>query len=44
VEFRTALPKTLVGKVAFNVLEQEELTRLEAADGPSATGEGADRV
>lgn len=28
IEFRSDLPKTLVGKVAFNVLEKEELARL----------------
>jgi long-chain acyl-CoA synthetase len=31
IEFRTELPKTLVGKIAFNVLEQEEIARLKAA-------------
>ncbi|MFB3925299.1 MAG: AMP-binding protein [Syntrophales bacterium] len=31
IEFRQALPKTLVGKIAFNVLEQEEIARLKAA-------------
>ena len=30
VEFRESLPLTLVGKVAFNVLEQEEIARLRA--------------
>ena len=29
LEFRTELPKTLVGKVAYRVLEEEENTRLE---------------
>jgi long-chain acyl-CoA synthetase len=28
IEFRDDLPKTLVGKVAFNVLEKEEVTKL----------------
>jgi long-chain acyl-CoA synthetase len=28
IEFRSDLPKTLVGKVAFNVLEKEEIVRL----------------
>jgi long-chain acyl-CoA synthetase len=28
VEFRDSLPLTLVGKVAYNTLEQEEITRL----------------
>jgi long-chain acyl-CoA synthetase len=31
VEFRDSLPLTLVGKVAYNVLEQEERARLKAA-------------
>jgi long-chain acyl-CoA synthetase len=31
IEFRRSLPKTLVGKVAFNVLEVEEKQRLKAA-------------
>jgi len=31
IEFRRSLPKTLVGKVAFNALEQEEKARLKAA-------------
>jgi long-chain acyl-CoA synthetase len=31
IEFRDNLPKTLVGKVAFNVLEKEEIAKLKAA-------------
>lgn len=31
IEFRDALPKTLIGKIAFNVLEQEEVNKLKAA-------------
>lgn len=31
IEFRGELPKTLVGKIAFNVLEQEEIASLKAA-------------
>ena len=31
IEFRDQLPKTLVGKVAYRVLEEEEITRLQAA-------------
>ena len=31
VEFRDDLPKTLVGKVAFNALEEEEKAKLRAA-------------
>jgi long-chain acyl-CoA synthetase len=30
IEFRSDLPKTLVGKVAFNVLEKEEIAKLKA--------------
>ena len=30
IEFRRELPKTLVGKVDFNVLEKEEIARLKA--------------
>lgn len=32
IEFRSELPKTLVGKVAYRVLEQEELAKIKAAD------------
>ena len=28
IEFREQLPKTLVGKVAYRVLEEEEINRL----------------
>jgi long-chain acyl-CoA synthetase len=28
IEFRESLPKTLVGKIAFNILEQEEIAKL----------------
>ncbi|MBQ0004897.1 MAG: AMP-binding protein [Clostridiales bacterium] len=31
IEFRDSLPKTLVGKVAYRVLEEEELAKIEAA-------------
>jgi long-chain acyl-CoA synthetase len=31
IEFRDVLPKTLVGKVAFNKLEEEEKAKLKAA-------------
>ncbi len=31
IEFREDMPKTLVGKVAYRVLEEEELTKLKAA-------------
>ena len=32
IEFREELPKTLVGKVAYRVLEEEELNKLKAAE------------
>ena len=32
VEFREELPKTLVGKVAYRVLEEEELAKIKAAE------------
>jgi long-chain acyl-CoA synthetase len=31
IEFRDILPKTLVGKIAFNKLEEEEIAKLKAA-------------
>ncbi len=31
IEFRDELPKTLVGKVAYRILEEEELAKIEAA-------------
>ena len=31
IEFRDSLPKTLVGKVAYRVLEEEELAKIAAA-------------
>ena len=31
IEFREQLPKTLVGKIAYTVLEKEELEKLAAA-------------
>ena len=35
IEFRAELPKTLVGKVAYRVLEEEELKKLAAAADPT---------
>ena len=32
IEFRDELPKTLVGKVAYRVLEEEELAKIKAAE------------
>jgi long-chain acyl-CoA synthetase len=32
IEFRQELPKTLVGKVAYRVLEEEELAKIKAAE------------
>lgn len=34
IEFRAELPKTLVGKVAYRVLEEEELQKLAASVEP----------
>ena len=34
IEFRDSLPKTIIGKVAYRVLEEEELKKLEAAKSP----------
>ena len=36
IEFRQDLPKTLVGKVAYRVLEQEELNKMAAAKAEEA--------
>ena len=36
IEFRQDLPKTLVGKVAYRVLEQEELNKMAAAKAKAA--------
>lgn len=43
IEFREDMPKTLVGKVAYRVLEEEELAKIkaaetEAAEAPASTG------
>jgi long-chain acyl-CoA synthetase len=32
IEFRDDMPKTLVGKVAYRVLEEEELAKIAAAE------------
>lgn len=32
IEFKTEMPKTLVGKVAYRVLEEEELAKIKTAD------------
>ena len=32
IEFREDMPKTLVGKVAYRVLEEEELAKIKAAE------------
>ncbi|HOF04074.1 MAG TPA: AMP-binding protein [Syntrophales bacterium] len=37
IEFRESLPCTLVGKIAYNTLEQEEIARLKAAGKYSGT-------
>ena len=36
IEFRDELPKTLVGKVAYRVLEEEELQHIQATEAPAA--------
>ena len=36
IEFRDELPKTLVGKVAYRVLEEEELQHIQAMQAPAA--------
>ena len=41
IEFRDELPKTLVGKVAYRVLEEEELQRIKAAE--SAASDSAEQ-
>ena len=41
VEFREDMPKTLVGKVAYRVLEEEELEKIRAAEA-EATGEAGE--
>ena len=41
VEFREEMPKTLVGKVAYRVLEEEELEKIRAAEA-EATGEAGE--
>lgn len=40
IEFREELPKTLVGKVAYRVLEEEELAKLKAEQEPEAQVQG----
>jgi len=32
IEFRDEMPKTLVGKVAYRALEEEELAKLKATE------------
>ena len=41
IEFREELPKTLVGKVAYRVLEEEEAAKREAYEVKNAQGEQA---
>ena len=40
IEFREDMPKTLVGKVAYRVLEEEELRKLKAAEEPGDAPSG----
>ena len=37
IEFRDELPKTLVGKVAYRILEEEELAKSATAETPAET-------
>ncbi|MBQ1899670.1 MAG: hypothetical protein II153_02060, partial [Erysipelotrichaceae bacterium] len=36
IEFRDSMPKTLVGKVAYRVLEEEELAKIKEAENKAA--------
>ena len=38
IEFKDDMPKTLVGKVVYRVLEEEEFQKIQAAE--EAAGEG----
>ena len=40
IEFREDMPKTLVGKVAYRVLEEEELARIKAREEEAAVPAG----
>ena len=42
IEFREELPKTLVGKVAYRVLEEEELAKIKAAEEALKASEDAE--
>ena len=39
IEFKDDMPKTLVGKVAYRVLEEEEMAKIKAAEAASAKAE-----
>ena len=41
IEFRDDMPKTLVGKVAYRVLEEEELAKIKAAEAEPETAAAA---
>ena len=41
IEFKADLPKTLVGKVAYRVLEEEELQKIKAAQEAAAEGQAS---
>jgi Acyl-CoA synthetases (AMP-forming)/AMP-acid ligases II len=43
IEFREDLPKTLVGKVAYRVLEEEELAKIKAAEEAKKAVEAAEK-
>ena len=42
IEFRSELPKTLVGKVAYRVLEEEEEAKRKAAESEAGSEESAE--
>ncbi len=42
IEFREQLPKTLVGKVAYRQLEEEELSKIKAAEEAAASAQKTD--
>ena len=43
IEFREDMPKTLVGKVAYRVLEEAELAKIKAEEEAAAASDAADK-
>jgi long-chain acyl-CoA synthetase len=41
IEFKADMPKTLVGKVAYRVLEEEELQKIKAAQETAGEGQAS---